>query len=423
MLRPLTNTTQFPFHLHTVCVASFDQHNTIPISSYTLFVLRPLTNTIPVSSTHCLCCVLFPKQHNSNFIYTLLLLRSLTNTTQFQYHLHTVSVASFDQHNTIPVLSTHCLCCIVWPTQHNSNFILHNICVSSFDLHNTIPISSYTVFVLRPLANTTQFQFHLHTGSVASFDQHNTIPISSTHCMCCVLWPAQHNSNFIYTLFVLRPLTNTTQFQFHLTHCLCCVPWPIQRNSNLFIHTVCVASFNQHNTISISSYTMFVLRPLTNTTQFQYHLHTVSVAPFDQHNTIPSSCTHCLFCALWPTQHNSNFIYTLFVLRPLTKTTQFQFHLHSVGVASFDQHNTIPIYLHIVFVASFDQYNTIPISSTHCVALFNQKAQFQFQLTQYLFCLSTNCNQYVCVTNLVLCFYESYRSYKNLCRCKCAVFI
>jgi hypothetical protein len=251
-------------------------HTIIPVSSYTLFVLRPLADTTQFQFylTHCLCCVLWPTQHtsnfilhtvcvpsfnrhnNSNFIYTLFVLCPLANTTQHNsnFFLHTVCVASFDQHNTIPISSTHCLCCALWPTQHN-----------------TIPVTSYTLFVLRPLTNTTQFQFHLHTVCVAPFNQHNTIPISSTHCLLCALWPTQHNSSFIYTLFVLRLLTDTTQFQFYL-------------------HTVCVASF-------------------------------------DQHSTIPISSTHCLCCALWTTQHNSNFIYTLFLLRPLTDTTQFQFLL------------------------------------------------------------------------------------------------
>ena len=121
-------------------------------------------------------------------------------------------------------------------------------------LTNTIPISSYTLSVLCPLTKTTQFQFHL------------------AHCLCCAL------------------LTNTTHFQFHRTHCLCCALWPTQHNSNFILQIVFVAPFDQHNTIPISSYTLSVLRPLTNTTQFQFHP------------------THCLCCALWPTQRNSNFI-------------------------------------------------------------------------------------------------------------------
>ena len=369
-------------------------------------------------------------------MYTLFVLRSLTTTTQFQFHLHTVCVVPYEQHNTIPILCTHFLCCFLWPTQHNSNFFLHTVCVASFDQHNTIPVSSYTVYVLRPLTNTTQFQFHLHTVCVAPYDQHNTIPILSTHCLCCVLWPTQHNSNFILHTLCVASFDRHNTIPILSIHCLCCVLWPTQHNSNFiytlfvlcimnnttqfqfYVHTVCVASFDRHNTIPVSSYTLFVLRPLTNTTQFQFHLHTGCVASFDQHNTIPSSSytlfvlhsltnntipvssTRFVCCALWPTQHNFSFIlhtvcvapfdpkntisvltYTLFVLRPLTNTTQFQFYLtHCLCCALWPRKHNFSFNLHSACVAPFDQHNTIPVLSYALFVLrpLTQKTQFQF---------------------------------------------
>jgi len=85
---------------------------------------------------------------------------------------------------------------------------------------------------------------------------------------------------------VLRPLTDTTEFQFHL-------------------HTVCVAPFDPKNAVLFLTYTL--LRPLTQKHNFFFNLHPVYVVPFDQHNTIPVSS------------------YTLFVLRSLTQETQFHF--------------------------------------------------------------------------------------------------
>ena len=148
-----------------------DQHNTIPISTYTLSVLCPVTNT-----------------------------------TQFQNQL------------------THCQCCALWPTQHNSNFCLHTYRVVPFTQHNTIPVSTYTLSVLCPLANTTQFQFLL------------------THFLCCALWPTQHNSNFYLHTFCVVPFGQHNTIPIS-TYTLCCALWPTQQNSNFNSHTVCHVQF------------------------------------------------------------------------------------------------------------------------------------------------------------------------------------
>jgi len=119
--------------LHTVCVVSFDQQNTTPISTCAVSVLRPLTTT-----------------------------------TQLQFQL------------------AQCQCYALWPLQHNSNFNLHNVRVTPFDHYNTTPISTCTLSVLHPLTTTTQFQLQLTQWlSCSVYPQPEFNTFVSLHLVLC----------------------------------------------------------------------------------------------------------------------------------------------------------------------------------------------------------------------------------------------